>query len=212
MNALINDHTKHQDLRGDAALDAERAALEAERAAETSLADIEAQLDSLRSTWKANPTTKTVAELAVLEQRVANAREALAGLRAANVPAKQAATQERARRDHAREVARAFDARKRIDQRIADLAALAVKVRTVAGEINAAAAEHEASARAANEAAGKVPAEPLLPVMPLHPNAVQDARQEAVADALRAAFPPDARDPFNALADVNVASRWLRIG
>lgn len=208
MNARINP----QDLRGDAALDAERDALEAERAAETSLADIEAQLDALRSTWKANPTTKTVAELAVLEQRVANAREALAGLRAANVPARQAATQERARRDHAREVARASNARKRIDEKIADLAALAVRVRGVAGEINAAAAEHEASARAANEAAGKVPAESLLPVMALHPNTVQDARQEAVADALRAAFPPDARDPFNALADVNVASRWLRIG
>lgn len=212
MHALKLAPNQNTDLRGADALDAERDALEAERAAETSLADIEAQLDSLRSTWKANPTTKTVAELAVLEQRVANAREALAGLRAEHVPAKQAATQERARRDHAREVARASNARKRIDQRIADLAALAVKVRTVAGEINAAAAEHEGAARAANEAAGLVPAEPLLPVMPLHPNAVQDARQEAVADALRAAFPPDPGDPFNALADVNVASRWLKVG
>ncbi|MCC7384740.1 MAG: hypothetical protein IT384_23020 [Deltaproteobacteria bacterium] len=208
MNARITPH----DIRGDAAIDAEHAAVEAERAAETEVANREAELDAIREQWRANPAEQLVGKMAVAEQRLLNARDALAALRAKHVPARQAATQERARRDHAREVARASNARKRIDQRIADLAALAVKVRTVAGEINAAAAEHEGAARAANEAAGLVPAEPLLPVMPLHPNAVQDARQEALADALRAAFPPDPGDPFNALADVNAASRALRIG
>jgi len=208
MNAGITP----QDTRGDAALDAEQAADKAERAAETEVANREAELEAIREQWRSNPAEALVGKMAVAEQRLLNARDALAALRSANVPAKQAATRERARRDHAREVARASNARKRIDQRIADLAALAVKVRTVAGEINAAAAEHEAAARAANEAAGKVPAESLLPVMALHPNAVQDARQEAVADALRAAFPADPRDPFNELANVNVASRWLRVG
>lgn len=207
MNARIT-----QDIRGDAALDAEKDAIEAERAAETEVANRDAELEAIREQWRAKPAEQMVAQMAVAEQRLLNARDALAALRAANMPARQSATRERARRDNAREVARASNARKRIDQRIADLAALAVKVRTVAGEINAAAAEHEGAARAANEAAGLIPGEPLLPCMPLHPNAIHDARQEAVADALRAAFPPDPGDPFNALADVNAASRALRIG
>lgn len=204
MHALKLAPNQPTGLRGAEALDAERDALQTERAAETEVANRDAELDSLRSTWKANPTTKIVAELAVLEQRAVNAREALVALRAANVPTRQAATRERARRDHAREAARASAARKRFQEKLGDLGALAVRLSDVIAEIDSAVLEQQAAARAANQASGLLPGEGLLPVVPLEEHEVFEARTAALRDA----FPShgfglgDGVHPANKLANL----------